>query len=63
MYISSEPVVFYFIKNFIDVSWIYNVMLISIVQQSDSIIYTFVFIFFSTMVYHRTLNIVPCAVE
>ena len=37
-------------------------MLISAVQQGDSVIhlYTFFFIFFSVMVYHRILNIVPC---
>ena len=37
-------------------------MLISAEQQSDSVIhiYTFFFIFFSIMVYHRILNIVPC---
>ena len=39
-------------------------MLISAVQQSDSVIHmhTFFFIFFSIMVYHRIFNIVPCAV-
>ena len=37
-------------------------MLISAVQHSDSVIhrYTFFFIFFSIMVYHRILNIVAC---
>ena len=42
-------------------------MLISTVQQSDSVIhiytYTFFFIFFSIVVYHRIVNIVPCAVQ
>ena len=44
---------------------IYNVVLISAVQQSDSVIhiYTFFFIFFVIMVYPRVLNIVPCAIE
>ena len=36
------------------------------VQQSDSVthtyIYTFFFIFFSIMVYHRILSVVPCAI-
>ena len=38
-------------------------MLVSAVQQSDSVIhmYTF-FIFFSILVYHRILNVVPCAI-
>ena len=49
---------------FIEVQLIYNVVLISAVQQSDSVIhiYTFFFIFFSIMVYHRILNIVPCVI-
>ena len=49
---------------FIEVSLVYNVVLISAVQQSDSVIltYTFFFIFFSIMIYHRILNIVPCAI-
>ena len=43
---------------------IYNV-LITAVQQSDSVIhkYTFFFIFFSIMVYHRILSIAPWAVQ
>ena len=45
---------------------IYNVVLITAVQQSDSVIrmYTFfLYIFFSIMVYHRILNIVLCAIQ
>ena len=42
-------------------------MLISAVQQSDLVIdiniNTFFFILLSTMVYHRLLNIVSCAVQ
>ena len=40
-------------------------MLISAVQQSDSVIqlYTFFPIFFSAMVYPRILNIIPCALQ
>ena len=50
---------------FIEVSSIYNVVLISAVQQNDSVIHihTFFLIFFSIMVYHRILNIVPCALQ
>ena len=52
---------------FIDVYLIYNVVLISAIQQCDSVthtyIYTFFFIFFSIMVYLRILNIVPCALQ
>ena len=43
----------------------YNVVLVSAVQQSDSVMYIHThahnFIFFFTMVYHRMLNIVPSA--
>ena len=40
-------------------------MLISAVQQSDSVlrIYTSFFILFSIMIYHRIVNIVPCAMQ
>ena len=50
---------------FIEGLLIYNVVLISAVQQSDSVIhiYTFFFIFFSIMLYPRVLNIVPCAIQ
>ena len=45
----------------------YNVQccLISAGEQSDWVvnIYTLFFIFFSIMVYHRMLNIVPCAIQ
>ena len=56
---------FSFYMFLIEVSLIYNVMLISPVQQSVSVIhiYTFLFIFFSVTVYHRILNIVPCALQ
>ena len=43
----------------------HTVVLISAVQHNDlvTLIYTFFFILFSIMVYHRILNIVPCAVQ
>ena len=49
----------------IEVLLIYNVVLVAGVQQSDSgiYVYAFFFIFFSIMVYYRTLNIVPCAIK
>ena len=40
---------------------IYNVVLVSDVRQSDPNI--FFIIFFSIMVYHRILNIAPCALQ
>ena len=55
---------------FIEVQLIYNV-LISVVQQSDSVIYIcisdiyyiFLIILFSIVVYHRILNIVLHAIQ
>ena len=43
------------------VKLIYNVVLISVVQWSDSVIHTYTscFVFFSIMVHHRILNVVP----
>ena len=44
----------------------YNVVLISTAQPSDSsvcVCHTHFFVFFSTIVYPRILNIVPCAKE
>ena len=55
----------FFLIYLIEVYLIYNVVLISTVQQSDSVMhrYIFFFIFFSIMVYYRILNIVPCAIQ
>ena len=48
---------------FIDIQLTYSVVLISAVWQSDSVIHTLLFfIFFSILVHHRILNIVPCAI-
>ena len=46
---------------FIQVWLAYNVVLVSTVQQSDSVvnIYVFCFLFFSIMVYHRILTQLP----
>ena len=39
-------------------------MLFSAVQQSDSVMHVFFFlIFFSIMVYHRILNVVPFVIQ
>ena len=57
----------FFFKFFIEVQLIYNVALISAVQQSDSVIHIYIYscfkVFSSIMVYHRILNIVPCAIQ
>ena len=47
--------------NFLEVQLIYNVVLISAVQQNDLVtyMYTFFFIFFSIVVYCRIVNGVP----
>ena len=42
---------------------IYNVVLVSAVQQSDYYTYIFFVIFLSIMLYHKILNIVPCAAQ
>ena len=56
----------FFKKNFFYWS-IYNIVLISGVQQSDSYIYVciyiYFFLFFSIMIYHRILNIILCAIH
>ena len=46
---------------FVEVQLIYNIVLISAVQQSDSVVHTYTF--FSIMIYLRILNIVPCAIQ
>ena len=50
-------------KNFIEIYLIYNAVFISAVWQSITVIFVFSFIFFSIVVYHKILNIVPCAVQ
>ena len=52
----------------IEVQLIYNIVLVSGVQQGDSVLYIYVcvYIFFfrfsSIIGYYKTLNIVPCAI-
>ena len=47
---------------FSEVQLICNVVLVFAVQQSDSVIYTYEYIFFSRMVFQSILSIVPCAI-
>ena len=44
---------------------IYNVVLVSDVEKSDSVtyMYMFFFVFFSIIVYHRILNVVTCSIQ
>ena len=53
--------VIFFKVYFIEVELICCVVLISAVQESDSVIHMHTF--FSIMVYHRILNRVPCALQ
>ena len=48
---------------FIKLYLIYSVVLVSAVQQSDSVRDIYFFIFFSIMIYYRILNIVLCAMQ
>ena len=44
----------------------YNVMLVSGVQQSDSVLHTHIpifFRFFALISYYKILSIVPCAIQ
>ena len=55
-----------FFNNVIEVQLIYNVVLVSTVQQRDSVIHIHIYILFhifSIMVYPRILNIVPCSIQ
>ena len=48
----------------IEIQLIYSVVLVSAVQQSDSVIQYICFLkIIFIMVYHETLNIVPCAIQ
>ena len=53
------------LNDFIGVQLIYNVVLLSDVQPSDSnvFVYIYFFRFFSTVVYYKIVNIVPCAIH
>ena len=52
-------------ENFIDIQLIYSVMPISAIQQRDSVIHIHSFLktFFSIIVHHEILSIVPCATQ
>ena len=63
---------FYFFLIFIEIWLICNVVLVSYVQQSDSVLYIYIyktiyinsfFIFSSIIGYYKILNIVPCAIQ
>ena len=53
----------FFKMYFIEVSLIDNAVLVSAVQQRDSVIYKYTFFtFHPIMVYRRILNIIPCVI-
>ena len=55
-----------FFKEIIEIQLMYNVALVSDVQQSDSAaynIYIFFFRFFSIIGYYKILNIIPCMIQ
>ena len=57
----SSQWVFLFVL--IEVQVVYNVVLVSGVQQSDSVIHIFFFTFFSLISYYKILSRVPCAIQ
>ena len=50
----------FFFSFFLEVELSYNVVLVSGIQQSDSVIF---FISYSIIGYYKILNIIPCAVR
>ena len=50
---------------FIEIQLIYNVVLVSSVQQSASFIHIYIFFFrlFSIIDYYKILSIVPCVIQ
>ena len=52
----------FFLIYFIEVQLIYNAVLISATQRSDSVV-RFFFVFFPTVAYRGILTAVPCAVQ
>ena len=59
----GKSLLFLFVCLSIEIQLTYNVVLISAVQQCDSIIPIYFFIFFYLMVYLKVLNIVSCAIK
>ena len=61
-YLQRSMKSFYF--NFTEEQLIHNAVLITAVQQSDSVIHTCMLLhFFFIMVYHKILNIAPCGMQ
>ena len=58
--------IFSFVCLFLIEVFIYNVVLVSGVQQSDSVLHTHISIFFSDSFpigYYKILSVVPCAIQ
>ena len=62
-FFSIDVILFLVIFFLIEIWLIYNVTLVSGVQQSDSVIYIFFFRLFSIIGYYEILNTVPCALR
>ena len=65
LYFRGTHIILFFSFTFIGVQLIYNVRLVSGVQQSDSVthVYSLFFRFFSHIGYHRVLSGVSCAIQ
>ena len=63
-HIHAHPLMNLSVFFFFEIWLVYSVVSISAVQQSDSVIHRHSFLMlFYIMVYHRILNIVPCAIQ
>ena len=65
---TSLIVQLFFLNFFFIEMWLnYSIVVITAEQQRDSAVhismYTFFFIFFSIMIFHKILNIVPCVIQ
>ena len=59
----SLPIQPVFCSCLIEVYLIYDVVFISGIQHSDSVLYVFFFRFFSLIGYYKILSRVPCAMQ
>ena len=54
----------FFFFTIISETLLYNVVLVSAVQQSESVLYVYIVFRLSSIIgYYKILNIVPCAVQ
>ena len=65
-FLCSSNALSFFLKIYVEL--IYNIVLVSGVQQSESVIYLYTHIYnffrlFSIIDYYKILNIIPCAIQ